>query len=172
MTTRAKPNDIAKKAEPFLHKIERIDEDIESEKGRFMSFCKAKRKLIKEALKAAKDEGVTPVVLKGIVDQRKLERKITKITVDFDLTEAADYRELARVFGELGEAAAARAGYGTTTEGEGGDHVPTSAEAKEAKQAADHEDGLKTVGRGTRKTVGEMMREPGGPLADEAPPTS
>ena len=173
-TPRAKANDIAKKAEPFLHKIEGIDADIESEKGRFMAFCKAKRKLIKDHLKAAKDEGIAPVVLKGIVDQRKLQKKIDKIPTDFDMDESAAFRELARVFGPLGQAAAMRAGYGKTDDGDGGDHVPTGAEAKAAQQAADHDAGLKTVGRGPvdgdgqRKTLGEMMREPGGPLAADA----
>ena len=173
-TPRARSNDIAKKAEPFIHKIEGIDADIESEKGRFMAFCKAKRKLIKDALKAAKDEGLAIPVMKGIVEQRKLQRKIDKIPTDFDMDESAAYRELARAFGPLGQAAAVRAGYGKTDEdGGGGDHVPTSQEAKAAQQAADHEAGLKTVGRGPvdgngRKTIGEMMREPGGPLADAA----
>ena len=174
-TPRAKTNDIAKKAEPFLHKIEGIDADIDSEKGRFMAFCKAKRKLIREALKAAKDEGVAIPAMKGLVEQRKLERKIAKIPTDFDMDEAATFRELVRVFGPLGQAAAARAGYGgKTDEGGGGDPVPTGAEAKAAQQAGDHEAGLKTVGRGPvdgdgqRKSLGEMMREPGGPLAADA----
>ena len=174
MTPRAKANDIAKKAEPFLHKIESIDADINSEKGRFMAFCKAKRKLIRDHLKAAKDEGIAIPAMKGLVEQRKLERKIAKIPTDFDMDEAATFRELVRVFGPLGQAAAVRAGYGKTDEGDGGDHVPTGAEAKAAQQAADHDAGLKTVGRGPvdgdgqRKTLGEMMREPGGPLAADA----
>ena len=136
-----------------------------------MAFCKAKRKLIKDHLKAAKDEGIAPVVLKGIVDQRKLQKKIDKIPTDFDMDESAAFRELARVFGPLGQAAAMRAGYGKTDEGDGG-IVPTGEEAKAAQQAADHDAGLKTVGRGPvdgeRKTLGEMMREPGGPLAADA----
>ena len=164
-TPRSKTNDIAKKAEPFIHKIEGIDADIESEKGRFMAFCKAKRKLIKDHLKAAKDEGLAIPVMKGIVERRKLQRKVDKITVDFDMDEAAAYRELERVFGPLGVAAAVRAGYGKA-EGEDEEHVPTSEEAKAAQQASDHEAGLKTVGRGPDGgTPGDMMRQPGGPLA-------
>lgn len=177
MVARARSNDIAKKAEPFLHKIEGLDADIESEKGRFMAFCKAKRKLIREALKAGKDEGIAIPVMKGLVERRKLERKIEKIPTDFDMDEEAAFKELVRAFGPLGQAAAVRAGYGSTDEGggDGGEHVPTGEEAKAAQQARDHEAGLKTVGRGPvdgdgapRKTIGEMMREPGGPLADGA----
>lgn len=164
-TPRAKTNDIAKQAEPFLHKIESIDQDIESEKGRFMAFCKAKRKLIKDAYKAAKDEGIAANALKGIVEQRKLQRKIDKIPTDFDLEEADIYKRLAEVFGPLGKAAAARAGFGN------GEKTPTAAENKAAKDQAAHEEGLKTVGRGPvegeRKTVGELMREPGGPLSEQ-----
>lgn len=164
MTT-PRANDIARKAEPFLHKIEGIDADIDSEKGRFMAFCKAKRKLIKDALKAAKDEGIAIPVMKGIVERRKLQRKVDKIATDFDMDEAAAYRELERVFGPLGSAAAVRAGYGKA-EGEGGEHVPTAEEAKTAQQQRDHEEGLKSVGRGpVDGTPGDMMRQPGGPLA-------
>lgn len=166
-TPRATSNDIARKAEPFLHKIEGIDADIDSEKGRFMAFCKAKRKLIKDALKAAKDEGIAIPVMKGIVERRKLQRKVDKIATDFDMDEAAAYRELERAFGPLGTAAAVRAGYGKAEGGDGGEHVPTSEEAKAAQQKADHEAGIKTVGRGpdAGKTPGDMMRQPGGPLA-------
>jgi len=178
-TPRSKSNDIAKKAEPHLHKIEGINADIESLKGTFMAACKAKRKLIKDVLKVAKDDGIAPPVLRGIVEQRKLQRKIEKIPTDFDIDESAAYRELARVFGPLGQAAAVRAGYGDAG-GDGGDgeRTPTAAEHKAAKDATAHEEGLQTVGRGPvdgqRKTVGDMMREPGGPLHGEggAPTTT
>jgi hypothetical protein len=164
MASRPRSNDITKKAEPFIDKIESIDEQIESLKGTFMAACKAKRNLIKQAVAAAKEEGIAPGVMKGIVSHRRLQRKINKIGSGFDdIDEAADYRELARVFGPLGQAAAVRAGYGRADDGE---PVPTAAEAKAAQQTRDHEAGLQTVGRG-RKSVGEMMREPGGPLAGE-----
>ena len=159
MAATTRTNDLAKKAEPFLKKIEGIHDDIESLKGSFMSACKGKRKLIRDAYKAAKDEGVAPTVLKGVVEQRQLENKIKKIPTDFDIDEAAAYRELAEAFGDLGMAAAKRAGYG-----EGEARTPTAAEAKAASQAAAHEAGLQTVGRG-RKPVGDLMREPGGTLS-------
>jgi hypothetical protein len=138
-------NDIVRKAKPFLHKIEGVEADIESEKGRFMAFCKGKRKIIKDLYKAAKDEEVAPTVLKGVVEQRKLQRKIDKIPADFDLTEAAAYRELEAAFGPLGKAAASRAGFGAD-DGEG--EPLTGAEAKAAQAARDHEAGIARIGRG------------------------
>lgn len=145
-------NNIVVRAEPYIHKIEGIEADIESEKGRFMAYCKTRRKLIKDAIKAAKDEDVPPPVLKGIVARRKFDRKIANIPTDFDIDEAAAYRELETAFGPLGKAAAKAAGYGDKGE-------PSADERK----AAEHEAGLQTVGRG--KTPGEMMSQPGGPLA-------
>jgi len=143
MAPRTGGNDIPSKAKPFLDKIEGLFDEIESLKSDFMTACKKRRELIREHYKAAKDKGIPVESLKGIIKQRALQDKIDKIPVDFDIDEAAAYRDLAEAFGPLGQSAAIGAGYGDAN-GSG----QTAAEAEAAQKQRDHEAGLQTVGRG------------------------
>jgi len=108
----AAANSLGAKALPFVEQIEAIDRELETLTGEHMARCKAKREEKKTIYGEAKDAGLGTRPLKGIVKQRKLQRKIEAIPADFDIDESATYRELAETLGPLGAAAAARAGYG------------------------------------------------------------
>jgi len=137
-------NSLGAKAQPFIEKIEEVDREIESLTGQHMAACKRKRQEKKEIYQTAKDAGLQTRPLKGIVKQRKLQRKIDQIPLDFDIEESAVYKELAETLGPLGAAAAARAGYGN-----GDDDVrPGFMQRAEREKQEAHERGLKTVGRG------------------------
>lgn len=103
------PKDIAKKAEPFMARIENIYEDIEREKSAFMSTCKELKQDIKDILAEAEEAGVPKKALKGLVKFREFERKQAKIDADFEGEDQSVYDALILQLGPLGEAAATRA---------------------------------------------------------------
>jgi uncharacterized protein (UPF0335 family) len=104
-------NDLAAKAKPFVRQIEEIDDDLESEKGEYMSRCRVLRDKRKDVFGAAKDDGIAVKPLKAIVKRRKLERRIDALPSEFEIDEAAQYEALAAAFAgtPFGDFAAARA---------------------------------------------------------------
>src|SRR4051794_23235914 len=86
-------NSFVTKAAPFIVQIENIESEIDTLTGEHMARIKKKRAERKDVLSAAKDAGVDTRPLKGIVKRRTLERKIKHIPDDFDIDEAAAYRE-------------------------------------------------------------------------------
>jgi uncharacterized protein (UPF0335 family) len=144
MTDTHSANSLGGIAEPFVIRIENVHNDLESLKGEYMQRCQARREDIKQICIEAKDKGVNPRALKGVVKARALQRKIDGIDDGFDETEAAAYRELAETLGPLGNAAANRAGF---AKGNGDDDLRPPF-MKDPDKAAAHEAGLKTVGRG------------------------
>ena len=133
MPARQGENHLGKIGESWVEKIEAINADIATITSNAMLACKGKRRQIRDALKAAKDDGVEVDVLKGIVEHRKLDAKIQKIAIDFDVEERRQYLEISETLGLLGQAAAARAGYGET---------------EADRKARAHEAGIGKVGRG------------------------
>jgi uncharacterized protein (UPF0335 family) len=140
MTDTHGANSLGVIAEPFVIRIENVHADLESLKGEYMQRCQARREDIKQICIEAKDKGVDPRALKGVIKARALQRKIDGIDDGFDETEAAAYRELAETLGPLGNAAANRAGFAEK------DLRP--AFMQDTEKAAAHAAGLKTVGRG------------------------
>jgi uncharacterized protein (UPF0335 family) len=104
-------NDLAAKAKPFVRQIEEIDDDLESEKGEYMSRCRVLRDKRKDVFGAAKDDGIAVKPLKAIVKRRKLERRIDALPSEFDVDESAQYSALAAAFAgtPFGDFAAERA---------------------------------------------------------------
>jgi uncharacterized protein (UPF0335 family) len=107
----AQSNDLATKAEPFVRQIEEIDDDLESEKGEYMSRCRVLRDKRKDVFGDAKDAGIAVKPLKAVVKRRKLENKIAGLPSDFDIDESAQYSALASAFAgtPFGDFAAAQA---------------------------------------------------------------
>lgn len=93
-------NDLASRAKPFIERIERLDGEIDSLTGEHMAACKELRADIKEVVKEAKGAGINAKALKGIIKQRKLQRKIDAIDTEFDLDESAQFDALALAFGD------------------------------------------------------------------------
>jgi len=142
-------NWLAKIAQPFIERIEAVQDDLESLKGEYMNRCKARREEIKTIYGEAKDKGVPKRPLKGIIKHRALQRKIDDIENDFEIDESAIYRELVEGLGPLGQAAAVRAGYGKAPDDDDTDVRPGFMKRAEAERAQDDGKGdLSKVGRG------------------------
>src|SRR6516225_3110579 len=108
---RAPENEIAERARPFLREIEELLDRLESRKGEYMAVCKSLRTDIRDVYDRANDKGISTKPLKTLVKNNALARKIKKHLANLDIDEAAIYSHLAEALGELGVAAARRAGY-------------------------------------------------------------
>lgn len=106
-------NSIEGKAEPFLKRIETLLNDLDSLRGKHMAKCKAVREDIKEICVEAKDKDIPTKALKGLVKHRQLTKKQRAIAEGLDIDEAAVFEALIEGLGELGMAAAKRAGHVT-----------------------------------------------------------
>lgn len=95
----------------FLQRIENLIGDIETMRGEYMERVKEVREDIKLVYEEARDQGIEVKALKGLVKYRALERKQDEIADGLDLSEKAAYDNLIMTLGELGRAAAERAGY-------------------------------------------------------------
>jgi len=105
-------NAVDTKAAPFLKRVEDFNEQLESLRGSYMASCKAVREQIKTVYTDAKDAGVRPRPLKGLVKHRQLSRKQDKITASMiDEDDVAIYQQLVEALGPLGAAAARRRGF-------------------------------------------------------------
>jgi uncharacterized protein (UPF0335 family) len=131
-------NDLAAKAKPFVRQIEEIDDDLESEKGEYMSRCRVLRDKRKDVFGAAKDDGIAVKPLKAIVKRRKLERRIDALPSEFDVDESAQYSALAEAFAgtPFGDFAAERADNGAAAE-------PAPAKAGGARPDEEHVEALR-----------------------------
>jgi uncharacterized protein (UPF0335 family) len=98
--------------EHFLKRIERIYVDLDSAKSSHMAEAKNLRNDIKEVYTEARDAGIDVPSLKGLVKYRRLERKQLAIPDAFrdDAASLASYQTLIEQLGDLGRAAAERAG--------------------------------------------------------------
>ena len=95
-------NTIEGRAQPFLKRIERLLDDLESERGTYMSRCKPLHEDIREVYAEAKDHGVAVKALKGLVKWRELEKKQAGIATDFeDIDEKATFDQLVEALGPL-----------------------------------------------------------------------
>lgn len=109
--TKLASNSLEGKAEAFLKRIETLMAEGETAKSHYMNECKDRRQDIKEIYTEAKDAGVSPKALKGIVKRREMEKKIKSIPDGFDIDEASAYETLVEALGPLGAAAAKAAGH-------------------------------------------------------------
>jgi hypothetical protein len=106
-------NTIEGKAAPFLKRVEDFNEQLESLRGSYMQSCKAVRDQVKEVYVEAKENGVAPRPLKGLVKHRQLTRKQEKIVASMrDDDDVAVFQQLIDTLGPLGAAAARRRGFG------------------------------------------------------------
>jgi uncharacterized protein (UPF0335 family) len=122
--TRIAANTIEGRAEPFMKRIENLLDDIDSKRGTYMAEVKEVREDIKNVYTEAKDNGVPVKALRSLIKFRALERKQQALSDGLENEEAQIYEQLRDALGELGAAAADRAGYR-----ESDDDLRTSAEA-------------------------------------------
>lgn len=95
----------------YVSRIERLEGEIESERGKYMAAAKRIREDIKTVISEAKDDGIPKRALKSIIATRKLDRKKAKIENGIDdIDDQAAFEQLKEALGDyadtpLGEAA-------------------------------------------------------------------
>lgn len=109
--TRIAANTIEGRAEPFMARIENLMDDLASKRGSYMAECKEVRSDISVVYEEAKEAGVPTKALKKLIKFRELERKQDALADGLEDEEAKIYEQLRDALGELGAAAADRAGY-------------------------------------------------------------
>jgi uncharacterized protein (UPF0335 family) len=146
--TAARPpeNEIAERARPFLRDIEELLERLESRRGEYMAVCKSLREDIRDVYDRAKDQGVSTKPLKTLVKNNALARKIERHVADLDIDEAAIYSHLADALGELGVAAARRAGFPPGGNGQAKQNDASPAEIASEMQRVEDEKNLAKLG--------------------------
>lgn len=180
------PNSIEGKAAPFLARIENLHDDLESKKGAYMASCKAVRDDIKTVYSEAKEAGVAPKALKGVVRNRQLHRKIDAISDGLDIDEISTYEQLCEALGDFGETelgkavletAKAKASTGQTTSGrrrgkkdEAPATEPPDADAVKARTAEELEQAPEEVTEPFSKRLAEQNAVGDAMARGEAPP--
>lgn len=98
-------------AQGYVKRIETLLFEIDRLREAHQEDCKPYRDDIKSIYDEAKDHGVDPKALRAVVRYRGLERKQQKIEDDLDSAERHLFDQLVVQLGDLGRAAAERAGY-------------------------------------------------------------
>ena len=88
--------------------------DLASERGRYMNLCKKIRETMSSNYEDALNKGITKKLLRKIIKERELERKISALVLDLEPDEASELEMLQDMLGEfattaLGSAALQRA---------------------------------------------------------------
>ena len=100
--------------EAYLKRIENLLSNLEEIRNEHRERCQEVREEIKLVYREAEDDGVAVKPLKALVKYRGLERKQERIPETLDVDERAAYENLVVTLGDLGRAAAERAGYPST----------------------------------------------------------
>ena len=108
----AKPaaNSIEGRALPYVERVERVKDEIADLIQACKEACKDKQADIKDIYSEVKSHGLPVRAVRGVVKYRDLERKQAAIADKLDLDEASTYQALVDALGDLGRAAAERAG--------------------------------------------------------------
>lgn len=105
-----------KKVKGYVGRVENLEDQIASLRGKFMAECKGFREDIKSVLDEAKDDGIAKKALKRVLQTRNHERKIEDLREELEPDEQDTYDMLRHALGDLadtalGAAAAERAGF-------------------------------------------------------------
>lgn len=141
-------NTIEGRAEPFMERIENLLDDLESKRGAYIAECRVVRGDIKEIYTEARDAGIPTKALKGLIKFRELERKQEALADGLESEEAQIYEQLRDALGELGAAAADRAGYPEGNGDQDEDVRPRHMQENERTLSAEEEDARARLGRG------------------------
>lgn len=139
MTTAS--NTLEGRAKPYIERVENVMNDLETLKSKYMLECKELRSDIKDIYLEVKDSDLSVKALKKTVKYRELERKQSKLGEGLEDRDSVDYEALILALGDLGQAAAIRAGYGGSDDG---DVRPDFLKNQEAEREAN----LQQVGKG------------------------
>lgn len=84
-------------------RLNEIDDEIASEKGKFMAFCKRKAGDRKDILTEAKARGINVRALKVEIKAGKLEAKANGLRADLDPDDQHDAEAIRKAIGEFGD---------------------------------------------------------------------
>lgn len=87
----------------ITERLNEIDEQIASEKGKFMAFCKARAADRKDVLTEAKARGVNTRALKVEIKAGKLEQKAAALRDDLDPDDQHDAEAIRKAIGEFAD---------------------------------------------------------------------
>jgi hypothetical protein len=77
--------------------------DLASERGRYMNLCKKIRETMASDYDDAANKGIAKKLLKKIVKERELERKIDALVLDLEPDEVSELEMLQEKLGELAD---------------------------------------------------------------------
>jgi hypothetical protein len=83
--------------------IEQRHEDLASERGTYMQKCKRIREGMANDYEAAGNRGISKKLLKTIIKERELERKISALTFELEPDERSERDMLIEKLGSFGE---------------------------------------------------------------------
>jgi uncharacterized protein (UPF0335 family) len=92
-----------KKMKSFVGRVENVEKELESLKGRYMSECKALREDIKDIFKEAQVEGVPTRPLKNYIKERQLLRKAEACRENLEADDQDSYDLIKQAMGDLAE---------------------------------------------------------------------
>jgi uncharacterized protein (UPF0335 family) len=87
----------------FVGRVENVEKELESLKGRYMSECKALREDIKDIFKEAQVEGVPTRPLKNYIKERQLLRKAEACRENLEADDQDSYDLIKQAMGDLAE---------------------------------------------------------------------
>jgi uncharacterized protein (UPF0335 family) len=113
----------------YVRRIERLVEEIASERGKYMADCKAIRDEIGDVLDEAKERGVPRRELKAAIKARDLARKIDALRDNFEAEQRETYDQIRTALGDLADLPLGRATLDAHDESPPRPRAQTAAEA-------------------------------------------
>lgn len=103
MAASAKPGNgfDAAKLKHYIHEIEEVKDEIDSETGSFMSAIKGKRNSIKDLIADAKNDGIPTKALKAELKLRDLDRDKARVVTGLEEEEAETLEQIREALGDL-----------------------------------------------------------------------
>jgi hypothetical protein len=86
----------------YLNEIDRLDDELDSLRARYMQQCKDPRAQIKEILISAKEAGLNPVSFRTLLKEHRDLRRHEKCVAELDIADRADYETMVTKLGDFG----------------------------------------------------------------------
>lgn len=144
-------NTLEGRAKPYIERVENVMNDLESLKSKYMLEAKELRKDVADIYLEAKDKDLSVKALKKTVKYRELERKQSKLGERLEDRDSVDYEALILALGDLGQAAADRAGHKSDDD----DVRPDFLKGRAAERA--DAEALEKVGRGKQEDAVDSL---------------
>lgn len=104
MTTPGTTNGFdSQKTKSYVDRIENIEAEIASERGKFMARCKELRKDISDVLDEAKSDGIPKKALRAVIKTRAIQAKIENIREDLEGEDQDNYDLIRHAIGDLAD---------------------------------------------------------------------